>query len=195
MDELSALLEENAQGTLILAGDLAIAGRILDAARGAPPDLWIREAPEDPRLFNALCVYPPLSIPGRWRRVVRAGVPRDLPLSAGAEVLNLDFRPAWMDELPDVDGLREVYKAFRALGRRPFACDSPDDLFDRASAQSGLSFIACTAAALALHDMRLIQLTLDDRAARFDPLPMRRTDPETSAVWRRVRGWRENTTL
>ena len=100
-----------------------------------------------------------------------------------------------MDELPDVDGLREVYKAFRALGRRPFACDSPDDLFDRASAQSGLSFIACTAAALALHDMRLIQLTLDSRAARFDPLPMRRTDPETSAVWRRVRGWRENTTL
>lgn len=195
MDELSALLEENAQGTLILAGDLAIAGRILDAARGAPPDLWIREAPEDPRLFNALCVYPPASVPGRWRRVVRAGVPRDLPLPEGAEILNLDFRPAWMDELPDVDGLREVYKAFRALSRRPFACDSPDDLFDRASAQSGLSFIACTVAALALHDMRLIQLTLDSRAARFDPLPMRRTDPESSAVWRRVRGWRENTTL
>lgn len=195
VDELAALLGENAQGTLIFAGDLTIAGRILDAVRNSPPDLFVRDAPDDPRLFNALCVYPPASVPGRWRRVVRAGVPADLPLPEDAEVLELDFRPGWLDELPDVDALREVYKALRALGRRPLACDSPDDLFGRVSDLSGLSFVGCVAAGLALNDMQLIRLTLTERAARFDPLPMRKTDPETSAVWRRIRGWRENKTL
>ena len=96
-----------------------------------------------------------------------------------------------MDEgAPDVGQLREVYKAVRQLFSRPVHYDTFGQLTHLISAGTGFPDFSCAAALLTLHDMKLIQLTLDSHPIRLMLNEMRKTDPESSAVWRRLQSWR-----
>jgi len=182
---LKSLMESSPQGTLVLTADLAQT-RAIAAALDASPDLFVREAPDDPRAFNALCCYPPDALPGCYRRVVLAGMPDCPALPEGTEVFRMDLSAPWRGELPDVDRLREVYKQIRGLSGR--LIDSFDLLTHHLSRLTGLSDVGCAAALLALHDLKLIELEF--APFRLNTCKMHKTDPNTSAVWRAVQAWR-----
>lgn len=191
MAGLSEMFQSGPQGTLILTADLTEAARLSSALEAFAPDVWIRSVPDDPRAFNAICAYPPAKLPGGYRRIVLAGVPAVAEVPEGTVFYRMDARTPWLDELPDVDALREVYKAVRELLRRPVRCDTFPMLAHLLSSATGSSFLCCAACALALHDMDLIRLKLDGPTIQLTLNPMRKTDPESSAVWRALQAWRE----
>ena len=190
LNGLKAMLDASLQGTLILAADLAEAGKLVSSLAPRMLDLFIGSVPDDPRAFNALCVYPPAELPGHYRRVVLAGIPACPPVSEETEVFRLALGCGWTDAIPTVDQMREVYKAARQFSRRPVVYDDLGELAHLLSGAAGLSTLTCVFSLLALDDMDLIDLNLNCHPIQMKLNEMRKTDPETSAVWRAVQAWR-----
>ena len=190
-DEVKNLLAESPQGTLILAADMAEAGRLADAFAPTPFDLFVGELPEDGRRFNALCVYPPDGDFGGYRKIILAGVPGISKVPDGAKVMRLNVKTKWLKDLPDVDGMREVYKALLRLSKRPVKYDRFINLTHLLACDTGIAQIGCAASVLALHDMKLVELDLNALPIAVKLMPMQKTDPDSSAVWRAVSKWRE----
>ena len=85
--------------------------------------------------------------------------------------------------------MREVYKAARNLNRRPVKLSNAEALSQLLSEESGLMPSCCHASILALADMQLVALT--DKPFGMQLLPMRKTDPMTSALWRAIQRLKE----
>jgi len=190
LNALKDMLDASPQGTLILAADLAEAGRLVSSLAPRTVDLFIGSVPDDPRAFNALCVYPSASLPSNYRRIILAGVPGCAPLPEGAEAFRMELGCEWLSAVPDVNQMREVYKAARQLSRRPVIYDGFPELTHLLSGATGMRDLTCAISLLALGDMNLIDLNLNCRPILMKLNEMRKTDPETSAVWRAVQAWR-----
>jgi hypothetical protein len=80
--------------------------------------------------------------------------------------------------------MREVYKAVRNLSRRPVKIADWEALALLLSEESGLTPTCCHASILALADMKLVELT--EKPFRMQLLPMQKTDPQSSALWRAI---------
>ena len=186
MRELKGLLAAGSQGTWILCADYDMAREILAHTEPCPLDLSIGSLPADRRAFNSLVLCPEKldGFPTSLRRLVLAGVPVPDEIPGHVECLSLACGTDIFDELPDVDQMREVYKACIRITRRPAHIPDWEALDQRLSEESGLSPLCCRASMLALMDMRLVQL--HPRPFALQLLPMKKTDPETSAVWRAI---------
>ena len=102
----------------------------------------------------------------------------------GVELVHIDWdEPLWR-ELPDVDQMREVYRAARHLSRRPFHASGWEDLDAQLSDEAQLPLTACHASLLALMDMQLVELR--ERPFGMHLPPMKKTDPQSSALWRAI---------
>ncbi len=187
---LAEMLRANPQGTLILTADLSAAKRILMLADDAQPDLYIAAAPEDPRAFNALCVYPPQKLPERYRRIVLAGIPDGYEVPEGPERFRMDVRPGWFDRLPDLDQLRAAYKGVKAVLQSRERRGAYNMLIHLAASYSRMEYVCAAACLLALNDLHLIELIPDDENSKLTLCPMRKIDPDTSSVWRALQAWR-----
>ncbi|MBQ9951529.1 MAG: single-stranded-DNA-specific exonuclease RecJ [Clostridia bacterium] len=187
---LKEMLEASPQGTLILTAGLDAAREITVLAGSAAPDLFIRSIPDDPRAFNALCAYPPRKLPGGYRRIVLAGMPEWIELPGNAEIYRMDMDAAWRKTLPDVDQLRNLYKAVRSVLAGPARTDEYDTVIHLTASRSGLSHAAAAAGLLTLHDMGLIELDPNTFPCTLKMNATRKTDPESSAVWRALQAWR-----
>lgn len=189
MEDLQRMLNESPQGTLVLTADLAQTQRILSAQEGHAPDVFMGKLPEDARAFNAVCAYPPAELPSCYRRIVLVGVPECVKIPEDAEVYRLEVDVPWLSKLPDVDQMREVYKAVRGMHWKARAReDRFRDLTYAIEQATGLDELLCAASLLALNDMQLIRLSLSP--LQLTQAPMRKTDPDSSAVWRAVQRWR-----
>ena len=193
MGALRSRLEAGAQGIWILCARLADAREILEAARLCAPDLCIGALPEDARVFNSVIACPDRlgGFPPGLRTLVLAGIPalRDVP--EGVEQRSLgEGCFALREEMPDVDQMREVYRAARHLSRRPVHMRDVEALDAHLAEETGLESTRCHVALLALMEMKLVEL----RERPFGLLlpPMKKTDPECSALWRAVGRLREN---
>ena len=184
-DALAERLRAEVQGTLIVAGSLAAARSVFEAVGDVPLDLSIGAYPRDPRCFNTVAVLPVGEPPRGYRRCVLAGLPLNV---AGIPVESLRGVPdaAWRRLLPDVDALREVYKALRRMTARPMYARTLEAVCHGLSEESGLGPEAALAGLLALHDMRLVDLQLAGERAELRLPPMQKTDPGSSAVFRRI---------
>ena len=192
IDAVRAWMAERPQGTLVLTAELADAVRLVRALSGASPDICLGELPGDPRCFNAVCAYPPARPvrPG-YRRVVLAGMPPEYPLDApGAEVWRLRGWPEWTRELPDLPGMRAVYRALMRVGQRPAWCRTLEQLARMTADEAGVGDCAAMAAILAMADMGLFELSDGDGGMQIRRSPQDRADPEQSAVWRAIQRWR-----
>ena len=118
------------------------------------------------RQFNAVCLLPAGAPPRNYRRLIRADDVQGAP------------RCAWFWELPDVDGLRNAYRALRDILRRPAVYEGLAGLCRLLSAECGLTLAGAGAALLALEDMRLVEI--NESGARL--LPMEKRDPMDSAA-------------
>lgn len=188
--QLKTMLAENAQGTWILCTDIAAAKEIVAGVSPCPIDLFIGNAPTDRRAFNTLAVCPEgLELPGSLRRVVVAGMPVPEDVPEGAESYILPLPSPLGRELPTVGQMREVYKACMRLIRRPVHITDWEMLDLLLSEESGLSLLCCRASALALLDMKLIYVGGKPFSLRLPP--MKKTDPESSALWRALQGYKK----
>ena len=115
--------------------------------------------------------------------------PQDAP--EGVELRALEGGGfALAEELPDLDQMREAYRAALRLSRRPAHLKDMEALDARLAEETGLGSTRCHIALLALMDMKLVEL----RERPFGLLlpPMKKTDPESSALWRAIGRLREN---
>ncbi len=177
-------LKDSVQGTLIVADDFEAAKRIIYTLDGVTLDLTVGVYPDDPRAFNAIAVCPAGKIPAGYRCCISAG---SVPDAGSVEHLNADLlRGAWRDELPDVDELRELYKALRRMLARPLYSRTLENIENALSEEAGCSGIKALAGLFALHDMRLADLVIDGERAEIKILPMQKKDPMTSGVFRRI---------
>ena len=113
-----------------------------------------------------------------------AGIPA---IDAGPERvqrLTLEMESPLAGVLPDVDEMREVYRAARSFARRPAHAPNLEALAQLLAEEAHISATKCHVSLLALADMRLVEL----RGKPFGLVlpPMRKTDPDSSAVWRRI---------
>ena len=191
MRELRDRLDAGVQGTWILCGGLDAATRIFAGVDPCPLDLSIGEIPGDARAFNTLIVWPDRldRFPRGLRTLVLAGLPAPDVLPEGIELFRLEGFAFPGGELPNVDQMREVYKAARNLNRRPVKLSNAEALSQLLSEESGLMPSCCHASILALADMQLVALT--DKPFGMQLLPMRKTDPMTSALWRAIQRLKE----
>jgi len=190
METVSGWLSEDPVGTLILTADLSGAARVFRAAGDCVPDLYFGKLPGDPRAFNALCVCP---VPGRitgYRRIVLAGMPAGFPVGEKAEVYRLDEKPAWLNLLPDLEGMREVWKALGRVFARPVSYYTLRQLTHLICADTGMDSRTVTAALLAINDMDLVELDLGVRPIAIRKCEKKKADPESSVVWRMIQRWR-----
>ena len=184
--ELRLRMSRQLQGTMILCPDLQSASEVLRGVDPAAPDLFIGRMAGDRRLYNALCVCPDrLDFPKSLRTLVLADVPvpEDLPENVHVYRLREIESTAW-EGLPDVDQMREIYKAALRIGKRPLRIKNAGELDHILAEESGQIPLAVRASLLALQDMQLIALR--EKPFGMTILPMKKTNPDDSAVWQRI---------
>ncbi len=193
VDTLAGWMGERPQGTLIVASDIACAGRVLRRLEKSLPDLCLGELPRDPRAFNAVCVCPASSaIPPGYDRVVLAGVPGQwLPGDRRGKVCRLADEPAWTRLLPDVEAMREVYRALMRVARRPAWCASLWQLVRMTAEEAGFAEVTVAASILAMADMGLFTLRLGDGPFAISRSDRPKAAPEDSATWQALQDWKD----
>jgi len=189
-DMLRKWLSEDPAGTLILTADMAAAVRIFREMPGCMPDLHIGTLPEDPRGFNALCICPRQGIIRGYRRIVMTGMPDEYPVGDVPEVYRLDERPGWFECLPDIEMMRNVWKALGRIFARPVSYHTLRQLAHLVCADTGMDSRAVTASILSVYDMGLVDLDLESKPIVIRKSEKKKADPESSAVWRTIGRWR-----
>ena len=189
--ELKRRLAVSVQGTFILCGGLESARELLEALRPCPLDVHIGRVPEDVRAFNSLIVWPERlgDFPKALRTLVLAGLPAPDTPPEGVEIVALPSESSLGGELPDVDQMREVYRAARGLSRRPIKLTDMESLDARLAEETGLSPTCCHVSLLALVDMKLVELR--ERPFGLGVPAVKKTDPNSSALWRAVERFRD----
>jgi len=184
--ELRLRMSQQLQGTMILCPCLESASEVLKGIDPAAPDLFIGRMSDDRRLYNALCVCPDqLDFPKALRTLVLADVPAPENLPENVHVYRLrEIDSGIWEGLPDVDQMREVYKAALRIDKRPIRIKNADELDHILADESGLTPLIARVSLLALQDMRLIALR--EKPFGMTILPKHKTNPDDSVIWRRI---------
>ncbi|MEA4898794.1 MAG: single-stranded-DNA-specific exonuclease RecJ [Christensenellaceae bacterium] len=201
VEALCGLLAASPRGTLVAAADFAGARALLNelSARGMDGrlDVCVGRWPDDARCFNALAVLPEGDAARGYERLAVLGAPAGLLAGGFAgtkhQLTALDgvkVCAQWVRELPDRDMLRDLYRAVRALLRRPYAPKHPQVAARELSELSHLTPAAAHAGLYALREMDLIDFHWGERALTLRPFA--KAEPDDSAVFRllkKLRAW------
>ncbi len=114
-EEVRAAFESNCMGSLVICSGAESAGAVMSLI-GGKADFFTGEYPSDTRCFNAVCECPLGARPAKYKNVFYAGVPGCL--AAGGKTLKSVPASLLFSQVPDVDSLRNVFKAARALALR-----------------------------------------------------------------------------
>lgn len=167
---LQRMLDENVQGTLVIAADAGC----VRGLRGA--DWFTGRFPEDRRCFNAVCVQPAGEIPKGYRNIVYAGMP------ARDGGIRLETKMAgWIESMPCIDEMRRAYVAVKRLLARPVIARSLSELARSLEDECLLGRECLMACILIFLDMKLLVDAggFDIRMGEF-----RKLDPDSSAAYR-----------
>ncbi len=186
LEEVRELLAETPKGCWIFCAGIDAAQRIWEAMPPGMLDLYIGELPSDARAFHSLILWPTSlgPLPRALRTLVLAGMPAPEGMDEGVTLLNLEGERPFGNELPDIDQMRQVYKAILYLQQRPVHIPDGEALCQRLAEEAQLDATGCWVSLLALQDMKLIELR--ERPFGLRLLPMKKTSPESSALWRAV---------
>ena len=191
-NQLRAWLADSPQGTVIAAATLEGAQSLLAFLRAYELTDRVNACcgswPGDSTAQNAVCLCP-TGKPAACRRVVLWDAPaeafRALPEGA-LYAAGRKSSGSWMDALYDVNQLRALYVAARKWGDRPIIRMTLYDI-ERETARNGRlpEDAGLTAGLAVLHDMRLIEIDVNKASLRL--LPMRKSNPEDSALYQRLK--------
>ncbi len=191
-EALAGWMKAQPQGTLVVTSGLAEARRLLAALGDPAPDVYLGRWPTDVRAFNAVCACPAGGAPCRgYSRIALADVPAwAVPVPDGAVLYRLPGAEGLGERLPDLDGLREAYRALMAALRRPAWGRTLAQLASLAAGAAGLDAVATAASILAMADMGLFDLDLTSRPVALRRREPVKVDPQASAVWRMLQDWK-----
>lgn len=186
LSDAVSLLRKNIQGTWVICPDFASAQALMQHAQPCQADVYIGRLSDERRAFNAICICPDKleAFPKALRRILFVGMPVPQGLPDGVEIRYLKLPVNIWREMPDVDQMREVYKACLYLSRRPIHVRDVEALANRIAEETSLDVQRCCLSLLALRDMKLVNFS--ERPLRLQLPPAKKTDPESSAVWRSI---------
>ena len=187
------------QGTVFAAASVRAAAKALEALRAAglpfEPDVAFGRWTEDERCFTAIAVRPEGEIPVGVRAVVALDLPREafLPRTRGRDIAvyrlaGFARMPNWLDDLPGLDDLREIFSAARRLSSRPLIAHDRGDLVRELAREACLAPHAAWTGLMALEDMRL--LTVRDKPVAVETGPVRKADPRENRLFRHIENLR-----
>ncbi len=186
LSALAKRMQENIMGTLVECADWESARALTCLSGPERADVLHGEYPADPRGFNAICVCPLGQSPAFYPYRACAGLPAELCGDA-AQVEDAILCKA-LTKCPDVDGLRDIFKAARALGYARFP-DEGEACRALASALK-MDLDACALGLGVLEHMGLIRL--ETRESRISiACESRKASPEEDELYRfltRLRG-------
>ncbi len=183
---LAERMRENIMGTLVECADWESARVLTGLAGPERADVMRGEYPADPRGFNAVCVCPLGESPAFYPYRVCAGLPQELCGDA-MRVQDAPLCPA-LRKCPDVDSLRDIFKAARGLGYARFAEEG-----EACGALAGalqMDLDACALGLGVLEHMGLIRLETRENGVSF-LCESRKASPEEDELYRfltRLRG-------
>jgi len=157
-------------------------------------DVHIGRWSADRRAFNSVFLCPTGEANVRYERVVLWDAPQEAfgHLPQG-ELYGMCEYPSgdWMDVLPDVKRLREIFVAVRGLTRLGTVIRmSGTDIDNEAARAAGGNWIEAAAALAVLRSMQLI----GPERERLYMLPVRKADPSGDPLWRRLEHIRSRNT-
>ncbi|MBQ4085496.1 MAG: single-stranded-DNA-specific exonuclease RecJ [Clostridia bacterium] len=162
------LLAENVQGLVFAAAEITAAERLYRAfaAAGAPvlPDIVTGAWTQDSRCFSSIAVCPCGPVPAGVKTIVAVDIAAEFftGRKEDAQVFALvgaETDCSWLDTLPDVDMLRNVFVAARTVASRPLYTREKELIVREIAIEADCPEHTAFAALLALQDMGLIQLT------------------------------------
>ncbi len=192
---VSAWLKRYAQGTAILAASKEGAYHLREFLKReyAQDAIEIHAGrwSEDARAFNAafLC---PCGVPKvRYERVILWDAPREAfgELPQG-ELMRLDEKlyGEWMNQLPTVDRMRQIFVAARSLARRGTVLRmTAADVENEVARAAGGHWLEAAAALAVLRSMKLIGAQRE----RLELLPSHKSDPLWDPVYKRIKAIRD----
>ena len=134
-------------------------------------------------------------IPVGVRAVVALDLPREafLPRTRGRDIAvyrlaGFARMPNWLDDLPGLDDLREIFSAARRLSSRPLIAHDRGDLVRELAREACLAPHAAWTGLMALEDMRL--LTVRDKPVAVETGPVRKADPRENRLFRHIENLR-----
>ena len=157
LEEVQAAFRSNCMGSLVICADAGSARAVLEAI-GTEADFFAGEYPSDARCFNAVCECPQGTVPKGYRNVFCAGLPACL-VSHGKIIRDLPASPLF-GQMPDVDGLRNIFKAVRTLSLQKNKYPDTGDACAALAEEAGLK---AEAAALGTGVLRRIGLAAIDK--------------------------------
>ncbi len=192
-NQLRAWLSDSPQGTVIAAATLEGAQSLLAFLKAYELTDRVNACcgswPSNPNAQNAVCLCPAGKAAVPCRRVVLWDAPPEAfsALPEGAlYAAGRKCKGSWMDALYDVSQLRALYIAARKWGDRLIIRMTLCDI-ERETARNGNlpEDAGLTAGLAVLHDMRLIEIDVNKASLRL--LPMRKSSPEDSALYQRLK--------
>ena len=193
LEQIASWCAGSPQGTLLVTGSLECAAR-LGRAIQPEPDICLGELPKDPRAFNVVCACPTGgALPPGYCRVILAGVPVEWiegRIQADCAVCRLAEDPGWTQNLPDIDAMRQTYRALMLLSQRPLRFHSLAQLAHLAADLASQQTFAALASILAIVDMGLFAIDPAANPPVFRRLSRKKAEPEESAVWRTLQRWK-----
>ena len=182
-DTVSGWLERSPQGTLIVAGSFSSVEELLPRLPSPAPDVRFGCLPDDPRGFNTVACCPSAGNCGPFRRVVFTdAVFGSWPDEAEIFLLEGARAPSWLNELPDLDGMRDACRAL--LGSRCVYISTLKQLLDVITSRSSLSETGAFASVKVLKSMQLLRF--DHEENRFEIARGVKKNPEDDEVYRTV---------
>ncbi|MDL2205883.1 single-stranded-DNA-specific exonuclease RecJ [Eubacteriales bacterium OttesenSCG-928-N13] len=185
-DEQSALnrMMQSPCGTLLVFTDYDRLGAFLrnaQAVGGADRfDLMMGCWPKGELPQNAVCYAPIGQLPKGYSQLYCADAPCSL-IPDRPPNCHQGSGAAWTKMVPDTDALRTLYRMLRDLASRPSYLKTIQGLVQSLEADGMLHGIQIATGLTILHDLKLIELSIDPPAMNL--LPMHKCDPAGSPIY------------
>ncbi len=193
VSDVVRLLAGSAYGTLVIATDREALAELLVACQEAGVDdrfdLCMGRFPEAGLPVNAVCALPLGAVPEGYAHVVMLDAPGKL-LGIRDTWEPMAVRAAWLDQIPDVDGLRTLFVCVRDLLKRPMVMKGADAVLSSLAQDGRVTGAGAALGLPVLADMGLIELSLDPFMARM--AKPSKADPASNHtfLWLQdLRGW------
>ncbi len=197
-----ALLCENLQGVTFAFGCAKAAWALYDALVAADipyaPDIVFDDWAQDERCFSCISVCPAGKAPKGVKIVIAGDIDakyfaQNAPDAKLYQLTGADCSGEWLESLPDVDELRNVYVAARRLFSRPLVLKSRGELRREVAKAADVPEHSALAALMALEDMGLV--TYRENPIGLDIPRGIKADPMQNGIVRNILALRERGSL
>ncbi len=176
-------------GTLAVATGIPALQAFLETSALAGADerfeLLIGRWPDGRLPVNAVCLLPRSEPPAGYADIYALDAPLALWQNLPDARRQQRGRAGWLDELPDLDSLRTLYRMVKDFEKRPFVARGADPLLDSLLADGQLPAAAIALGLLVLKNMELVDYRPEPPLLRLGP--QTKADPAADPLFQCIR--------